>query len=114
MSDLYLESDVYRCVAVIDPGVGYYRQTTYTVMLLITEECRSVFRIRDILLRIRIRILGSVPLTNGSRSVPKSSVTQDAKIQFFSYFFIVLINTDPGRCGSGSGKLVEVDNAKYL
>jgi hypothetical protein len=31
-----------------------------------------VFRVRDIWVRIRIRILGSVPLTNGSGSVPKS------------------------------------------
>ncbi len=46
-------------------------------------------RIRDIL--VRIRILGSVPLTNGSGcgSVPKSSVTfRMQKNLCFSYFFL--------------------------
>ncbi len=37
----------------------------------------TVFQVRDILvlIRMRIRILGCVPLTNGCGSVPKSSVT---------------------------------------
>ncbi len=45
-----------------------------------------VFGIRDIL--VQIRILGSVSLTNGfgSGSVPKSSVTLDAKNLFFDIF----------------------------
>jgi hypothetical protein len=46
------------------------------------------FLIRDILVRIRmrIRILGSQPLTNGSGSVPKSSVT----IRMAQLFHVVM------------------------
>jgi hypothetical protein len=46
------------------------------------------FRIRDIL--VRIRILGSVPLTKGSGSVPKSSVTFRLKKNLFFNIFNVL------------------------
>jgi hypothetical protein len=38
LESTYLESDVYRSVAVVHSCVGYYRQTTCAVMLLITEE----------------------------------------------------------------------------
>jgi hypothetical protein len=55
---------------------------------------KPVFRIRDVFLgiRMRIRILGSVPLTNGCGSecgsVPKSSVTfRMQKKYFFSSYF---------------------------
>jgi hypothetical protein len=50
----------------------------------------SVFRIRDILVRIRMRIpiLGSISLTNGSGcgAVPKSSVTFKMQKLYFSHF----------------------------
>jgi hypothetical protein len=57
-----------------------------------TVHTVSVFRIRDILVRIRIRILGSVPLTNvsGFRILLFSSVTcktPKKNIFFFSKFY---------------------------
>ncbi len=54
---------------------GHGVQDTRTVHQR-TNHC-PVFGIRDILVRVRMRILGSVPLTIGSGcgSVPKSSVT---------------------------------------
>jgi hypothetical protein len=47
------------------------------IPVLVMDPDRAMFRIRDIFARIRmrVRILGFVPLTVGSGSVPKSSVT---------------------------------------
>jgi hypothetical protein len=59
----------------------------------LTTKQKAVLRIREILLRIlmRIRILGSVPLTNGSGrgsgSVPKYSVTFRMHENFFLHIF---------------------------
>ncbi len=59
-----------------------------------------VFQIRDILILIRMRILGSVRLTNGSvcgcGSVPKSSVTFKMQKNYFFILFNVLINKIKG------------------
>jgi hypothetical protein len=71
---------------------GSYLLKKFQILLF-----EAVFRIRDILVRIRmlIRILGSVPLTNGFEcgsgcdcgSVPKSSATlRMQKINFFHIF----------------------------
>ncbi len=51
---------------------------------------QTVLGIRDILVQIRIRIPGSVPLTDGSGSTPFFSDIKDAKkIIFFSSYFIL-------------------------
>jgi hypothetical protein len=58
----------------------------------------EVFRIRDILVRIqmRIRILGFEPLTNGCRSVPKYSVTfRMQKIKFKSFKIVKILFLQP-------------------
>ncbi len=59
-------------------------------ILCIYSICEPVFRIRDILVRIRMRILGSMPLTYGpgcgSGPVRRSSVTfRKQKYLFFIY-----------------------------
>jgi hypothetical protein len=64
--------------------------TTFSRILAFSAE----FRIRDILvwIRMRIRILGSLPLNNGSGSVPKPSVTFRMQKYILSIIFNVLIN----------------------
>jgi hypothetical protein len=83
---------------------------------------KTVLWIHDILVRIRIRILGSVPLSNVSGNLVKShkEVTKQYGInQGFSYYFVL----DDGRirsrplgpntCGShGSGSAIMDKNGQ--
>jgi hypothetical protein len=57
----------------------------------VTNSLKAVFQIRDIL--VRIRILGSVPLTNGSGcgSVPTSSAFKDTKKNFLIFFYVLIM-----------------------
>ncbi len=61
----------------------YFVQKVEVFAPVITPNCFQVFR--DIL--VRIRMLSFVPLTNGSESVPKSSVTLGCKKKNFLHIF---------------------------
>jgi hypothetical protein len=73
-----------------------HRKSCAATRMYIIIGINAVLGICDILVRIRIRIPGSVPLTNGSESYSGSdSFFHDAKKLFFSYFFLIPTHPQP-------------------
>ncbi len=97
--------------------------TTRIRTVICGEIKKSVSWNRDILVRIQIRILGSVPLTKGSGcgSVPKYSVSLEGETFVLKFYFATINSVrsthlwEKGRirAGSASGSVLVTNESGY-